>query len=404
MSFLKKLFSTNEKSNLNVSTKKGKSSYTATIEKHFIALKDQEQNVREAAAKNLINIGTPAIEPLIKFLRDNIVWGKAGDAIEVLVKIGTPAVEPLISMLKAKHEYMHQTAALMLGRIDDHRAVEPLIDAFDDEDPAVCSSAANTLDKLGWRADETECGARYWTAKHLYAQGIGSENVRQNAADELKEIKWQPDNSTSGAAYWIARSEWEKCVEISVQAVKPLFITLQNSDSTIQQAASNALVQIGEPAVDRLITLLNEYFKWSFTDNSSLVLRINTAKVLGKIGDPRAIKVLINMDSKVERALDHRRAAAEALGMVGEPAIEPLISTLQKDDADLQQLAAWGLGKIGGPRAVESLIPILSTKPFHYPHARSAAREALKSITGQDFGEDVARWQQWLENNVGEKK
>jgi HEAT repeat protein len=163
-------------------------------------------------------------------------------------------------------------------------------------------------------------------------------------------------------------------------------------------------VQIGEPAVDRLIALLNEHFKWSFTDSSSLVLRINAAKVLGKIGDSRSIKVLINMGSKVERTLDHRRAAAEALGMIGKPAIEPLILILQKDDANLQQLAAWGFGKIGDPCAVESLIPILSTKPFHYPHARSAAREALKSITGQDFGEDVARWQQWLENNSGEKK
>jgi HEAT repeat protein len=148
-----------------------------------------------------------------------------------------------------------------------------------------------------------------------------------------------------------------------------------------------------------LIKLLNEYFKWSFTDNSSLLLRIIAAKVLGKIGDPRAIKVLIDIGSRVERTLEHRKAAAGALGMIGEPAIESLITILQKDDANLQQLAAWGLGKIGDPHAVEPLIPILSTKPFHYPHARSAAREALKSITGQDFGEDVALWQQWLEKN-----
>jgi HEAT repeat protein len=294
----------------------------------------------------LKNIGTPAIEPIIKLLRDNIVWGKAGDAIAVLVKIGTPAEEPLIEILKDEQEYMRQTAALMQGRIGDNRAVEPLIDALEDEDPVVCSSAADALDKLGWRANETECGARYWTAKDLYAQSTGSENVRQNGADALKEIKWHPDKSTAGAAYWIARNEWDKCAEIGVPAVKSLFITLQNSDRIIQQAAANVLMKIGELAADNLITLLNEYFKWSFTDSGSLVLRINAAKVLGKIGDPRAIKVLINMGAKVERTTDHRGAAAEALGIIEEPAIEPLISILQKDDANLQQLATWGLGKL----------------------------------------------------------
>jgi HEAT repeat protein len=395
MNFLKKFFGKSEKSNVNVPTPKGQSSDTANIEKDILSLENDEQSVREAAAKNLINAGAPAIEPLIKFIRRNIVWGKASEPIEVLAKIGALSVEPLIAVLKDEHEYMRRTAARMLGRIGDQRAVEPLIAALDDEDPGVCSSAANALDQLGWRADEGECGARYWTAKYLYSQGTGSENVRQGAADALKKIKWQPDKSPAGAAYWIVRNEWDKCVKIVLPAVKPLFITLQNPENTIQQAAANALVQIGKPAVDRLSGLLNEYFRWGFTDHSSLVLRINAAKVLGKIGDPRAINVLVKIGSEVERTLEHRRAAAEALGMIGEPAIGPLISGLSKNNASLQQLAAWGLGKIGDPRAVESLIPILSTE--HYPHARTAAREALKSITGQDFGEDMTLWRQGLE-------
>jgi HEAT repeat protein len=201
MNFLKKLFNNGEKSNVKMPTKKGQNIDTSAIEKHLMALKDKEQSVREAAAKNLINIGAPAIEPLIKFLRDNIVCGKADDAIEVLVKIGAPTVEPLIAILKDEHEYMRQSASTMLGRIGDNRAVEPLIAALEDEDATVCLSAANALDKLGWRADESECGARYWTAKYLYAQGTGSENVRQTAADALTRIKWQPDKSISGAAY-----------------------------------------------------------------------------------------------------------------------------------------------------------------------------------------------------------
>ena len=88
---------------------------------------------------------------------------------------------------------------------------------------------------------------------------------------------------------------------------------------------------------------------------------------------------------------DHRRAAADALAMIGEPAVEPLIAALEKKDANLRQLAAWALGQIGDTRAVEPLIPVLSSRY----HDRAATRKALRAITGKDFGEDVGRWQEW---------
>lgn len=399
MNFFKKMFSNGENLNRDEPTKKNQNSETTKIAIHIDALKDKEKSVRENAAKKLAKIGASAVEPLIKFVRDNTVWRNVDDAIEILVKIGAPTVDPLISILKDEHEYMRKAAAQMLGRIKEKRAIEPLLAALEDEDSDVCLSAADALEKLGWKTDESENGARFWTAKYLYENGADSEQIRQNAADALKTIQWQPDKSTSGATCWIVRNKWDKCVEIGIPAVKPLFITLQNKDKTVQQTAANALVQIGELAVNGLIDLLNNYFNWSYTDNSSMLLRINAANVLGKIGDPRAIDVLVKIGSKVERTLDHRRAAADALGLIGAPAFESLITMLKNNDANLQQFAAWGLGKIGDPRAIEHLIPILSTQPFHYPHARSAAREALKAITGQDFGEDITLWQQWSEQN-----
>jgi WD40 repeat protein len=200
-----------------------------------------------------------------------------------------------------------------------------------------------------------------------------------------------------------------------ISVVEAHIAALTDKDETVRTAAAEALTMIGAPAVEPLISLLDKYHRWSQTDTNSLQLRIEIANLLGKIGDPRAIKVLIEMGSarvftsdprraapgrvwvdssgKTERmeTWDHRSAAGDALARIGEPAVGPLIAALKDERADLRHLAAWALGKIGDTRAVEPLIPVLSS---HY-HDRAAAREALKAITGQDFGEDVDRWREW---------
>ena len=49
-------------------------------------------------------------------------------------------------------------------------------------------------------------------------------------------------------------------------------------------------------------------------------------------------------------------AAARALGTLGAPAVEPLITALKNEDSDVRQAAVTALGSIGDARAVEPLI------------------------------------------------
>jgi len=69
----------------------------------------------------------------------------------------------------------------------------------------------------------------------------------------------------------------------------------------------------------------------------------------------------------VSGGVNARSAAAFALGGIGpeaKEAVPALIKALGEDqDADVRKYAAW----------------------------------ALEAITGQDFGEDAARWQRWFE-------
>ena len=73
--------------------------------------------------------------------------------------------------------------------------------------------------------------------------------------------------------------------------------------------------------------------------------------------------------------------------------IEFLITALKDKDVIVRRAAAWALRKLKDPRAVEPLIPALKDE---YSWVREAAAEALEEITGEDFGEDEAKWRDWL--------
>jgi hypothetical protein len=132
----------------------------------------------EEAARTLITIGKPAVQPLMTALKDEhlsirrmAAWilGKMKDprtvdpliaalkdesrvvrmmAAWALGEIGKPAVEPLITALKDKDSPARGDAAWALGKIKDPRAVGPLIAALKDEKPNIQEDAAEALEKI----------------------------------------------------------------------------------------------------------------------------------------------------------------------------------------------------------------------------------------------------------------
>jgi len=81
------------------------------------------------------------------------------------------------------------------------------------------------------------------------------------------------------------------------------------------------------------------------------------------------------------------KAIAKVLGM------PPLISALKDEDGDVREAAAEALGELKDPRAVEPLISVLKDEDGS---VRWWAVKALNKITGEDFGEDEAKWRDWL--------
>jgi hypothetical protein len=86
-----------------------------------------------------------------------------------------------------------------------------------------------------------------------------------------------------------------------------------------------------------------------------------------------------------------RQASCDTLGKRGdEAAIEPLAGTLASDDSiDVRLAATAALGKFKSQQAARALTAALADSD---PAMQYAGVQAMKNITGQDYGPDVETW------------
>jgi hypothetical protein len=97
---------------------------------------------------------------------------------------------------------------------------------------------------------------------------------------------------------------------------------------------------------------------------------------------------------------DFRVNAAIALGTLKKTvAVDALIAVLNDRDFFVREYAAESLGHIGDKHAVKPLIEVLDDR---WEGVRENAAKALTLITGEDFGEDQDKWQQWWDENKDE--
>ena len=138
-------------------------------------LRDGDWQVREAAVDALAEVGSPAVEMLLHYIRDwearKYVLRTMGkipdervldplismlkndefkdDATRALVELGKPAVDKLVMALSNKEDFVKKQAILALGDIKDPTAVDPLIALLQDQDWFVRLMSAAALEKIG---------------------------------------------------------------------------------------------------------------------------------------------------------------------------------------------------------------------------------------------------------------
>lgn len=171
-------------------------------------LHDRDPKIQWQAADALGSLGTPAIPLLVRELDSRHVAARIG-AVEALGAIRDWRVVPhLVDVMEHDHNIeVRWVAALALGNIGDPRAIPPLLSALRDRERYIRSSAATSLDRLGWT----------------------------------------PANETEAAYRAIALQDWDAVKQLGTAATSPLIERLSDPDPKTRALIIDLLGVIGDP-------------------------------------------------------------------------------------------------------------------------------------------------------------
>ena len=178
---------------------------------------------------------------------------------KAMQQIGCPELIVVLQDQRKDPE-VRKNAAKALGKIQDPRAIGPLIVALVDEDPEVNKAVFEALKSFpGW--GKSDAANRVVPELIVVLQDQRKDpEVRKNAAEALGKIK-------------------------DPRVVEPLIAALKDENSGVRRIAAWALGVIQDPrAVEPLITALKDEYS---------EVRWHAAWSLGEIQDPRAVEPLI---------------------------------------------------------------------------------------------------------------
>ena len=170
-------------------------------------------SIANDAWSTCVEIGVPAVEPLVTVLGVGGASGRQA-AASALGMIGDPrAIDPLVAALRDYYAHVRETSATALGRIGDPRAIDPLVTALRDAYPEVRQAAAGALGEIGGAAvgpliavfDDPGSRAeeRVWAARSLvemYQSGRLGEAARLDILRRRQEIEHTHYDVQGGAS------------------------------------------------------------------------------------------------------------------------------------------------------------------------------------------------------------
>lgn len=175
---------------------------------------------------------------------------------------------------------------------------------------------------------------------------------------------------------------------------------LKSADWKTAKAAAIDLGELGDArAVEPLIGCLS---------HNNPDVRWGAATALAKLGDQlKGTEQAVSATGKLLELLvdSHwqlRASAADALGVFGTTqALDPLINALNDPEEHVVTSAAEALGQLGDRRAIPPLIACL--KRGHWA-VRAFADKSLTALTGQEFYEDVDKWERWYAGEAAKQR
>lgn len=298
-------------------------------EKLIKALKSSKGSTRVASMMALGEMREKAaVDPIIGILTRDYPPAQAGATI-ALGKIGDEtAVEVLRKQMKdGDGEYVKGGSAIALGRIGDENSVPYLIDRLRDQRTRVRSSAALALGEIGNETAVKPLIEILETGKS--SEGKKSSSINANADIRKSVVLALGEIGSTDATETIIGIMTDKEEELEVRA-----------------AAASALGNIRDP---KAVETLKQTF-----DDETMDANIRNAafRALSRTKDQETARMLVGkLGDKEFGAI-----AREALIDMGELAVDPLIENLKTEDKKIRAETALVLIEIGDPKAIKPLI------------------------------------------------
>jgi len=382
------------------------------IEALYKALISRDDELMEEAGQALVDIGAPAVGPMLQAAHKHGYGFKHGkgdcllSVVDVLVAIGPPAVEALVSAVDDPTSDTF-VAVSALGRIGDPRGGDALLAVAKDDSaenrrarPVALGAVA---DLVGPRAQETLIAA-------LDDESSIRDTVQPTAARELGKI------GDERAIEPLARASMSEDTQVQAAAFASLgkiAVRLKDAssreairsalkrglDGKIRMRAAAALAAMGDSqGFDVLAAILCSrdsvstrcLAAWSLGETRTAAAAEALVRALGdeltadsvrealtKIGQP-AVKPLLSVLRDGSGLKDPKsNAAAAVLVRVGTPAVGPLVRSLEDGSVQERRWAPLILSQIGDEGAVEPLVAALDDED---PGVRIAAAHALETM------------------------
>ncbi len=349
------------------------------IEALVKALNSSDLHVLPSVMRALATIGEPSVDALIAAL-DSESTLLVRSAIDALGRIGSPrAAEPLRRVAATRNAVLRDLALQSLARIPDESAIEPLIEQLKADAWTVRRQAAIALGRAN---------AEMAIPPLIGALADPEASVRRAAAASLELHGWKPEEETdsqAAAAYWVSMRYWDNAVACGSAAIAPILASWHDASWDERRPSTMAMIEIGLPAVEPLLTAL---------EDEDAGVRHSAAFALGRIY--RAATVTAAEEKAAEApaealADEEPPTQAESEATLAEEAhpqeapaemvpperlIAPLQEALSDRDENVRAAAARSLGMLG---AVEA-IPLLIERLHDTTVVRVGAADALAML------------------------
>ncbi|HHT9133651.1 MAG TPA: HEAT repeat domain-containing protein [Candidatus Avalokitesvara rifleensis] len=327
--------------------------------------------IRSSAAISLLRTDNQkALEPLLNILNNSLV------ATVPPQKNDSTAVsnnEVLISVMKA------------FGFKGDDRAVGPIINLLQDENPDIRQNACEALGDLHSSKAIQKMSANLLNpgfpqeGRVLLAQALGKTMeqeavgplitaLRETASVELQDTALEALRHISGKSYSKNPSDWEDWWAVNRHKtreewlrdiVTKLGVTnkqLQEKNESVEKELAEKSLALLKKAVDNKDQkALVEALRSQYPE-----VRVAAAKALAQTDNPETVSALATA-LRNDREKDVRVAAAQSLGELGdESAAESLLRALNDENVSVRESAARALANFKGEDVVKSLTGLLN--------------------------------------------